>query len=237
MHTLTGEVSVLEFDVSHENLLGGIGRRKYSQTITPGTSANRLTNPLHWIGWKPLWEVNFEMLADGAEMALPAQNIAVSTSSSKSHGCWYLLLWPLGTLVRTTFVGYRSDLLIIRSKEGVAGAGLFHTQSVSYAFSVDSCKPQKSQHASVWREKEVRWTFSLTYTSVLMMYLGGQTANESLERKRQRPSRCLWKDVVVGIFFFLLWPKSMKPFSKQTWKDGVPCTPSGLFSHRWAPCI
>lgn len=74
--------------------------------------------------------MNFEVLADGAGVALPAQNMAVSTSSSKSHGHWYLLLWPLGTPVRMTFVGYRSDLLIIRSKEGVAGEGLFHTQSL-----------------------------------------------------------------------------------------------------------
>lgn len=50
----------------------------------------------------------------------------------------------LGALVRMTFVGYRSNLLTSRSNQGVAEEGLLHTQPVSYAFSADSLKPQKS---------------------------------------------------------------------------------------------
>lgn len=63
--------------------------------------------------------MEFEVVVDVAGVALLNKNIAAGTSSRESHESCVCYSWPLGTLVKLSFLGYLSDSLIIWSKEEV----------------------------------------------------------------------------------------------------------------------
>lgn len=130
-----------------------------------------------------------------------------------------------------TFVGYRSNLLTNRSREGVAEEGLLHTQPVSYAFQLTLLN-HRSSNRLLSGGKKVRWTFSLTWFGCPYYVIANEGwcdwANGSFKMKRL--SWSLWEVVWWGgIILYSFDLKKLKLFLKQTWENEVLCSPSNLW--------